>query len=413
MNDGLDHIDATSPPEQKPVPVEPLAVIAHEIRTPLGAMASLADLLSTTSLDQQQTEYVQSLKSAAASLQIVLNDLLDHEKLSAGAIELYLKPFDPVALLLELQTLFAPICSEKGLKLTHTIPAELPGSLIGDPHRLRQIVTNFVNNAVKFTQTGSINLQLSIDRCDDGRFQLTFMVEDSGIGMSPEAQKNLFKPYTQAQASIASQYGGTGLGLSIAAKLAALMDGHIGCQSIEGVGSKFWAKIICQPVSADMLPELTQTGQTSRPHSSTEQIGLDGARVLVAEDNRINRTLISTYLSRFGCSFEFADTGNTALELVQQGGFDIILMDIYMPQMTGIEATSQIRTMSAPFNTLPILALSAGAPNETQEKYIELGFNGYIPKPIKPDILYKAICDLIGRQDRRSAARPDEYQASG
>lgn len=404
MNDGLNHI-AVPPPEQKLAPVEPLAIIAHEIRTPLGAMAALADLLSSTTLDQQQTEYVQSLKSAAASLQIILNDLLDHEKLNAGAIELYLKPFDPVALLLELQTLFAPVCSEKGLKLTHTIPAELPGSLIGDSHRLRQIITNFVNNAVKFTQTGSINLQLSIDPCDDGRYELTFMVEDSGIGLSSEAQKNLFKPYSQAQTSTASQYGGTGLGLSIAAKLAALMDGHIGCQSIEGVGSKFYTKIKCQPVSIEISSKLEQTEHATSLQSETVPIGLDGSRILVAEDNRINRTLISTYLSRFGCSFEFADTGVKAVELVQQGEFDVILMDIYMPQMTGTEATSQIRAMPAPFNALPILALSAGGPDEHQEKYIDLGFNGYIAKPIKPDVLYKTICDMIGRRDRRSVAR--------
>jgi len=404
MNDGIKHINAALR-ESETISADPLAVIAHEIRTPLGAMASLADLLGTTELDEQQVKYVQSLKETANSLQIILNDLLDHEKLSTGAVELYLKPFDPVTLLLELETLFAPMCAQKGLKLTHTIPADMPGPVIGDSHRLRQIVTNFVNNAIKFTQTGGINLQLDISPGADGQLQLTFMVEDSGIGLSSDEQEELFKPYSQAQVSTASEYGGTGLGLAIASKLAALMDGHVGCQSLVGVGSKFWVKIKCLPADADTLSESERGEQVHQQSADNAPIGLNGTRILVAEDNRINRTLISTYLNRFGCSFEFADTGKTALEFVQQGGFDTVLMDIYMPQMTGIEATSQIRALSSPHNTIPILALSAGDPEETQEKYTELGFDGYIPKPIKPDVLYKTLCDMIGHKDRRIISR--------
>jgi len=183
------------------------------------------------------------------------------------------------------------------------------------------------------------------------------------------------------------------------------MDGHVGCQSLVGVGSKFWVKIKCSPTSAEILSK-TEQGELVPQSTDNKPIGLDGTRILVAEDNRINRTLISTYLNRFGCSYEFADTGKIALDLVQKGGFDSVLMDIYMPQMTGIEATSHIRALPAPFNTIPILALSAGDPGETQEKYTELGFDGYIPKPIKPDVLYKTLCDLIGHKDRRVLSRP-------
>lgn len=384
---------------------EPVAFIAHEIRTPLSAMLSLSNLLGKTPLDDTQQHYVQSLKSATTGLLAVLNDLLDHKKLLAGEFELTSEPFNPAAVIQEIATLFTPACQEKNLELVCTASEQAHKPIIGDPHRLRQILTNFVSNAVKFTETGTVALRLETNSYDGQTTRLTFSVEDTGVGIPESAQANLFKPFAQADASTATQYGGTGLGLAISAKLAELMGGEISFKSQEDLGSVFQIQMTCTNSTDAALAQHTDKNDGAFDETATGSGGLDQAKILVAEDNRINRTLISTYLDRFGCGFEFADSGKQALALMEKYDFDIILMDIYMPQMTGIEALNAVRALPSPKNDIPILALSADNAKQVEQEYLEKGFDGYVPKPIKPDVLYQRLCEMIGVRDRRASAR--------
>lgn len=215
---------------------------------------------------------------------------------------------------------------------------------------------------------------------------------------------NMHNSRTKAETSTAENYGGTGLGLAICAKLAALMEGKIGCTSQPGAGSEFWISFPSHEVSFEhgtKENEITEPAAQPTPNNS---VGLTGTRILIAEDNQINRTILSTYLKRFGCEFEFADNGKTALKLIQEKPFDLILMDVHMPEMSGSEATARIRNLPSSIKSIPIIALSADRPGDSHNNYDVMGFDGFLSKPVSPEFLYNSICKLLQSTDRRAAS---------
>ena len=361
---------------------ELLATVSHEIRTPIGAIISMADLLAGRTLDETQRYYAETLKQSANSLLKILNDVLDHSKLEVGRFSLSVAQFDPHSLLFSVESVLAARCAGKGVDIVAEGDPRVPAHLVGDADRIRQILMNLCDNAVKFTEHGSIVITMIHRENADGSPQLAFSVKDTGIGMSAEAKTKLFAPYIQADKTIASKYGGTGLGLSISRKLVDLMGGDIGCESREGSGSTFWFSIDCQHCAADAKPSgeaLPGATPASGRHAAGKPVP---AHILVVEDKAINQMLITTYLDKFGHTFEITSNGKEAVAAASAKVYDLILMDVQMPEMDGIQATRLIRALEGPAGTQPIVALTANAMHGDRENYLEAGMNDYLAKPI-------------------------------
>ncbi len=377
-----------------------LATVSHEIRTPMGAIMNLAELLADTDLDDLQRHYAETLKSSAIGLLNVLNAALDHAKLETGNLELNRNNFNPRKVLdaaLETQIMR---CVQKGLELRLEVAKDLPEQLYGDPVRIRQVLTNLVDNAVKFTDEGRVDLLLTAKEQNKGHWVLHFEVKDTGIGLSEQAMDQVFAPYIQADEQISTHFGGTGLGLSISQQLVRVMGGDLGVESELGLGSKFWFNVKC---------EARRDKEDTVDHSENDYRELMARNlprtgsVLIVEDNRINQMLISTFLDKFGHTSEIADSGAKALKAVQQRDFDVILMDIKMPGMDGMETTRQIRRGKGNARTVPIIALTANALNGDKENYLDAGMDAYLTKPIIAAELYRVI-DRFLTCDQRLAS---------
>jgi len=373
-----------------------LATVSHELRTPLGAIISMAELLLDTPLDDTQQHYASTLKASAFSLLAILNDILDHSKLEAGRFDLAHETFSPDELIRQVFDALESRAMAKGLTLRLEIEGAPPPGLQGDPARTRQVLMNIADNAIKFTDEGGILLRLDAGRTDTGGALLRFAVQDTGPGLDRETRARLFRPFVQATPDTAGKHGGTGLGLSISARLVEAMGGRIGCDSTPGEGSRFWFEIPFA-VSADDA----QDSNAGDPSPSVFQQSDDApAHILVVEDNKINQMLITAYLEKFGHSFEIAGDGVAAVAAAAKGGFDLVLMDIQMPEMDGLEATRRIRALDAPANAIPVVALTANAMEGDEERYLAHGMNGYLAKPIVAADLYQTIATFA---DRRAA----------
>ena len=322
------------------------------------------------------------LKASASGLMTVINDVLDYSKLEAGKMKLDIVPFEPKAVVEGSIAAVAAAAEEKGLNLASAFPARVPVKLMGDPNRLRQILLNLLNNAVKFTHDGGIDVSVDILEDDnDGRVQLRFSVTDTGIGIDTKNLKNIFRKYSQAGPSISSTYGGTGLGLSICKSLAECMDGEIGVDSVYGKGSKFWFQI---PFPR---PEAEAPSPVGDPQESKECVS--NLRVLVAEDNGVNQKLISKMLKRLGHEVTIAENGKVAVMEVQKQGYDLVLMDMQMPVMDGIDATKEIRSLGL---TLPIVGLTASV---RRSDFDGIGLDDWIGKPVRLNELQEKISDVV------------------
>ncbi len=379
-----------------------LATVSHEIRTPMGAVISMADLLMGTRLDGTQQYYADTLRHSANSLLSILNDILDHSKLEVGRFELSKSCFSPRSLLASLESTVQARAAEKNIQIVAEADPQIPEFVTGDADRIRQILMNLADNAVKFTEVGSVVINMTHREKEDGLLKLAFSIQDTGMGMSEEVKAKLFAPFTQADRTIANKYGGTGLGLSIARKLVDLMDGSIGCESLEGNGSTFWFTVSCERASAEEIAAADPAPSNQRrasdraeagqrppaPRTATpaptlsETKGSSSAHILVVEDNKINQMLITTYLDKFGYSFEIAANGLEAVAAAGKKVYDLILMDVQMPEMDGIEATRQIRALDGPVSKQPIVALTANAMHGDRENYLEAGMDDYLAKPI-------------------------------
>ena len=348
-----------------------LANMSHEIRTPLHGVLGLAQLAAVPDVDPRRREdYLQRLVESARALSAVISDVLDLSKIEAGRLRLESIEFDLLEVLQSLQNSYAELARAKSLGFDFEVPAGLPPLVRADPVRLRQILGNFLSNALKFTDSGRIGLHVHLVSPQRWRFE----VRDTGPGIEAALHDTLFEPFTQADDSTTRRYGGTGLGLSICRQLAHLMGGEVGVRSQVGEGSVFWAELPLPEVQPHTLPQ---------PLSEPADDELRGARVLVVEDNPVNMMIAVSMLERWGVEVVQAQDGQQAIEAVAQaqGGLDAVLMDVHMPDMSGYEATERIR--SHPGNAkLPIIALTAAAMVSEQQRAREAGMDDFLAKPI-------------------------------
>ena len=361
---------------------ELLATVSHELRTPMGAIISMAELLQQTALDETQKKYASTLHQSARSLLTVLNDILDFSKLDAGRFELDTAPFDLHDLVQSVAQGLQARASERGLASGLDIGATCPRFVKGDATRIRQILTNLVDNALKFTSEGSVRLHVSA-RETYSSFMLRFDVSDTGIGLDHEGQERLFEPYIQGGSTTATQYGGTGLGLSIAQRLVLLMGGEIGCESEVGQGSMFWFAIAAERAESSQKAKEAQPTRRLQGH------------LLVVEDNAVNRMLIGAYLDEFGLTYEMVETGASAIMALASNSYDLVLMDIMMPELDGVQTTQRCRLLHGPAAEVPIIALTAKAMKGDREKFLASGMNGYVSKPIRGRELHAALAPFL------------------
>jgi signal transduction histidine kinase len=356
-----------------------VAVMGHEMRTPLHHVLGFLELIKGTELSPKQEEYLGLAETSASALMGVVNDLLDFTKLEAGKMPMERLSTNICDVATASVKVLESKVAEKGLKLNTYIDSSIP-HVIADPVRIRQVLFNFLGNALKFTSEGEITLSVRRLHTDENdRVVIHFSVQDTGIGIDPEQQSRIFSKYQQANPSIARNYGGTGLGLAICKVIVDTLGGSIGLESDTGRGSRFWFQI-----SFDQAPCITE-----HVNSISENEEYASLHVLVAEDNKVNQKLMASFLRRLGHTFTIVDNGLLAVEAIEQEKYDLILMDIQMPVMDGLDATQLIRKNGWSMETLPILGLTAEFHTKNHEKFLAIGMNDCVGKPIRLDNLKK------------------------
>ena len=368
-----------------------LAVMSHEVRTPLNSIIGFADLLLTDAeLKGTQRRQVELIQGAGAMLLTVVNDLLDFSKIEAGKIELLPEPFALETLIDNGVSIVRSSAEAKGLEMRVAIDPCLATYFHGDENRLRQVLLNLLNNAVKFTSEGLVSLFVSRQSVEGDNERIRFTVTDTGLGIDPDVQKQLFQPFSQADASITRRFGGTGLGLSISKRLVELMGGEIDFMSTPGQGSSFWFTV--------SLP-VSERPDTYEPAMTTGAAAA-GARILVAEDLPMNQELARAMLGRAGHHVEIANDGQEAVEAVQAHAYDLILMDIQMPRMDGITATRTIRRLPGAAGQVPIVAMTANVLPQQVAEFLAAGMNGHVAKPVRQRELQAAIASALASRPR-------------
>jgi two-component system, sensor histidine kinase len=354
-----------------------LAHMSHELRTPVHGVMGMLELVSRTEPGPQQQRYIHTARRSAEALLGIINGILEISKIEAGKMELEQTAFDLKHVVQEVTETFAEMSSGKGLQLACTIPANLPKALVGDAGRLRQILTNLIGNAVKFTEKGEVRVSVQAIEVDDASAFISFEISDTGIGIPPDKQHHVFDAFAQADGSTTRRYGGTGLGLSIAKQLCEMMGGTIDVASEPGRGStfRFTARL-------ERQQEAASQPVVSPLRSDPEPEGIVGTRVLLVEDNPVNLEVALALLESSGCEVETATNGLEALESHARGEYGMIFMDCQMPEMDGFEAAAEIRRReSGSGRRVPIVALTASAIEGDREQCLAAGMDDYLPKP--------------------------------
>ncbi|MDM0020201.1 PAS domain-containing hybrid sensor histidine kinase/response regulator [Variovorax saccharolyticus] len=378
-----------------------LANMSHEVRTPLNAVMGLTRLLHQSPLNEEQRQHLELIDTAATSLLALLNDVLDLSKIEAGKLVFEQVRFDVGRWVREAVALHRPAAAKKGLKVEVEIADGVPWKVAGDPGRLRQVISNLVSNAVKFTDFGriSVTARMAPNQSELRRDQLRllFTVRDTGIGVPEDKQAHIFEAFTQADASITRRYGGTGLGLAICARLVSMMGGALHLLSRPGEGSTFRFTAVFEQ-AADEMSVLTEP-------APLEAVTLQGLHVLVAEDHAVNELLMRKLLTQMGCTFHVARNGEEALRCWTGERFDLVLMDVQMPVLSGLDAVARMRALEAAEpgrGHTPVVALTAHAMAGDRERCLAAGMDSYVSKPVSPALLAQAI------QEARAARRaPD------
>jgi signal transduction histidine kinase/ActR/RegA family two-component response regulator len=366
-----------------------LAVMSHELRTPLNGVLGLAQSLLDTTLDGEQQNRIALMKESGWALMSLLDDMLDLTKVETGSLELEILTFDLEHTVKRISDLWSGMIEEKGLVYALELPDEPLPLIKSDPTRLRQVIQNLLSNAIKFTKAGEIRLNVSCQESGDDRVEVRFEVHDTGEGIDPQVQDGIFEKFTQADNSITRRFGGSGLGLSICRELAALMGGDIGVDSTPGQGSCFWFTIVCDKGSAEAATEVASSEEnTESPDPNPSGRAL---RLLVAEDNHVNRVVIRCILESMGHTPVLVENGEEAVAAVASDTYDIVLMDVQMPVMDGISATRTIRSSTGRSRDIPIIAITANAMRGDRERFLADGFSDYVSKPIDAVELHKTL----------------------
>jgi len=380
-----------------------LANMSHEIRTPLNAIIGFNDILSQTTLTEEQRRNVDFIGNASKKLSVLINDILDISKLESGKLDLEHAPFRLEELARQVVQMYSAMAKSKGIKLLFSFDQEIPEVLIGDETRLSQILLNLISNAIKFTEKGSVELRiLEMQRTND-KATIFFEVKDTGIGINKEKQQLIFERFTQAESYTTRVYGGTGLGLNIVRSLVDLHHGTLHVESEAGVGSKF-SFTIDYAIATDQEMKLLDG-----PTKQSGQNRLADMSILLVEDNEHNQILAETYLLKHQAHVDIAGNGNIALEMLKKKSYDAILMDIQMPIMDGISTTQVLRT-DLKIDT-PIIACSAHAMASERLKCKEAGMNEYISKPYTEENLISVLAKFKSNSNTKSKILQDDYAA--
>jgi CheY-like chemotaxis protein len=376
-----------------------LVNMSHELRTPMTGILGMLQLTLAEELTPVQRDYLEMTLSSANSLLRILNDILDMAKFEAGNLIIEEKPFSLRKCIRQASDIITPEVRRKRLDFAVSVAEDAPDTVVGDNMRVRQVLLNLIGNAVKFTEGGKVEVLVTTGRATtDGKREFTFNITDTGIGIPEEKKELLFRAFSQVDASMSRKFGGTGLGLAISREIAELMGGTISFESEEGVGSAFSFTI---PLGeAGKEPEVLSPAEFLSPEAITAaQEGVRNPRILLAEDDSITLQVIGLMLKQLNYHLDFAEDGQQVIELWEKGGFDLVLMDVQMPQLNGFEATHAIREKERLHGGhTPIVAMTAHARKEDEERCLAAGMDAYISKPIDFQKLVQVIGDIIKKK---------------
>ncbi len=376
-----------------------LSAMSHEIRTPMNSVIAMTHFLLQEKPKPEQIKNLNILKFSAENLLVLINDILDYNKIESGQTTFEQIDFDLKELINSITQTLSYKAANKNIDIKIEYKNQVPDIIIGDPVRMSQILTNLIDNAIKFTQKGYIKIEIQAERLDKDHFEFTFAVKDTGIGIDANKVQHIFQRFTQASQDTTRKFGGTGLGLAITKRLIELQGGEIYVESEPGVGSQFYFNL---KFKKGERRNLENTNESFGQDLPINDFNLQACRILIVEDNEMNQMVVNQFLQKWNAEVDFAQNGEIAIELLEKNEYDLILMDLEMPVMNGYQTTERIRSLKGKFQHIPIIALTASAKHEVKQKVNQAGMNDYMTKPFKPNELYEVIVRNLPSQGKNT-----------